>query len=114
MEEYQGESETHRPYIYFLSDHFTLVLPDLTYMDGVEDSNVPVLTFVPVPKGTDYDAKVLSFCYFLFSLYPIFGGLPKSSGSNAIGLFEALCEVALGRKTGYLRHLGNAVISAGK
>lgn len=64
IEEYKGKDDSHRPYIYSSSDHFTLVLPDLTYMDGVEDSNVPVLSFVPVPNGTDYDDKVLSFCYY--------------------------------------------------
>ncbi len=64
IEEYRGKEETHRPYIYSTSDHFTLVLPDLTYMDGVEDSSIPVLTFVPVEEGTDYDDKVLSFCYY--------------------------------------------------
>lgn len=64
MEEYQGEDETHRPYIYSSSDHFTLVLPDLTYTDGVEDSRLPVLIFAPVEHGTDYDEKVLSFCYY--------------------------------------------------
>lgn len=64
IEEYKGVDETHRPYIYSSSDHFTLVLPDLTYMDGVEDSSVPSLTFVPVTNGTDYDDKVLSFCYY--------------------------------------------------
>jgi len=64
LEEYKGENETHRPYIYSASDHFTLVLPDLTYMDGVEDSNVPVLAFVPVANGTVYDEKVLSYCYY--------------------------------------------------
>lgn len=64
VEEYKGEDETHRPYIYSSSDHFTLVLPDLTYIDGVEDSNLPILTFVPVENGTNYDDKVLSFCYY--------------------------------------------------
>lgn len=64
VEEYKGEDESHRPYIYSSSDHFTLVLPDLTYMDGVEDSGVPILIFVPVENGTDYDDKVLSFCYY--------------------------------------------------
>lgn len=64
VEEYKGENETHRPYIYSSSDHFTLVLPDLTYMDGVEDSSNPILTFVPVADGTDLDDKVLSFCYY--------------------------------------------------
>ena len=64
VEEYKGKDETHRPYIYSSSDHFTLVLPDLTYMDGVEDSKLPILTFVPAENGTDYDDKVLSFCYY--------------------------------------------------
>ena len=64
VEEYKDADEAHRPYIYSSSDHFTLVLPDLTYMDGVEDSNIPVLSFVPVENGTEYDDKVLSFCYY--------------------------------------------------
>ncbi|MCD7765086.1 MAG: AAA family ATPase, partial [Lachnospiraceae bacterium] len=63
MEEYAGQDELHRPYICSSSDHFTLVLPDLTYMEGVEDSSLPVLLFAPVPDGTAYDSKVLSFCY---------------------------------------------------
>lgn len=63
-EEYQHADETHRPYIYASSDHFTLVLPDLTYMDGIEDSGIPNLVFTPVPDGTAYDAKILSFCYY--------------------------------------------------
>lgn len=64
IEEYKEAGETHRPYICSSSDHFTLVLPDLTYLDGVEDNNIPILTFIPVPNGTDYDSKVLSFCYY--------------------------------------------------
>lgn len=64
VEEYRGENETHRPYIYSSSDHFTLVLPDLTYLKGVEDSSVPGLVFVPVEDGTDFDDKVLAFCYY--------------------------------------------------
>lgn len=64
VEEYREADESHRPYIYSSSDHFTLVLPDLTYMDGVEESEFPVITFVPVENGTDYDEQVLSFCYY--------------------------------------------------
>ena len=64
IEEYKGADEAHRPYIYSSSDHFTLVLPDLTYLEGVEDSSLPVLTFVPVEEGTDYDDRILSFCYY--------------------------------------------------
>ena len=33
-------------------------------MNGVEDSSVPNLTFVPIENGTDYDDRVLSFCYY--------------------------------------------------
>ena len=62
-EEYAFADEAHKPYIYSSSDHFTLVLPDLTYEKGVEDTTMPVLSFVPVPGGTALDAKVLSFCY---------------------------------------------------
>ena len=63
IEEYKDANEAHKPYIYSSSDHFTLVLPDLTYDSGLEDANTPVLTFVPVPNGTELDEKVLSFCY---------------------------------------------------
>ena len=30
----------------------------------VEDDKISALSFVPVPDGTDYDAKVLAFCYY--------------------------------------------------
>ena len=63
MEEYALTDEMHKPYIYSTSDHFTLVLPDLTYEKGVEDETLPVLNFVPVPNGTELDGKVLAFCY---------------------------------------------------
>lgn len=64
IEEYHDADETHKPYIYSSSDHFTLVLPDLTYTEGVKDSNNPVLAFAPVPHGTEHDDKVLAFCYY--------------------------------------------------
>ena len=64
MEEYASADETHKPFIQSASDHFTLVLPDLTYDKGVENKMAPVLSFAPVPGGTEHDARVLSFCYF--------------------------------------------------
>lgn len=64
IEEYEDTDKAHKPYIYSLSDHFTLVLPDLTYAGGVENGSMPVLMFVPVPGGTELDEKVLSFCYY--------------------------------------------------
>lgn len=62
-EEYAEADEMHKPYIYSTSDHFTLVLPDMTYADGVNDGRAPAVTFVPVPDGTVYDERVLGFCY---------------------------------------------------
>ena len=62
-EEYLTADDAHKPYIYSASDHFTLVLPDLTYSDGMVDSDYPVLEFAPVPNGSQYDEKVLSYCY---------------------------------------------------
>ncbi len=64
MEEYAFTDEAHKPYIYSTSDHFTLVLPDLTYDKGVEDEMAPTLIYAPVPSGTEMDGKVLSFCCF--------------------------------------------------
>ncbi|MCR5517696.1 MAG: putative DNA binding domain-containing protein [Lachnospiraceae bacterium] len=63
MEEYQDEDETHKPYIYSSSDHFTLVLPDLTYEKGLSEDEPAEVTFAPVPNGTDYDGRVLAYCY---------------------------------------------------
>lgn len=52
MEEYASADEAHKPYIYSTSDHFTLVLPDLTFEEGVLDATITILTFIPVPNGT--------------------------------------------------------------
>lgn len=63
MEEYKDADEMHKPYINLGSSYFTLVLPDLTYQEGLKDSSIPSLSFVPVKNSTKYDKKVLEFCY---------------------------------------------------
>ena len=63
IEDYAGADDSHRPFICSASDHFTLVLPDLTYTNGICDSSLPNVNFIPAKNGTDLDAKVLSFCY---------------------------------------------------
>ena len=63
-EEYAAADERHKPYICASSDHFTLVLPDLTYADGIKDEQFPVLVYAPIPNGTEHDGKVLSYCYY--------------------------------------------------
>ncbi len=62
-EEYENADETHKPYIFSSSDHFTLVLPDMTYENGVEEDGCMPVKFVPVPNGSEHDAKVLAFCF---------------------------------------------------
>lgn len=63
-QEYSEVDEKHRPYIYSTTDHFTLVLPDLTYSEGLSMEESPNVEFMPVPNGTVYDEKILSFCYY--------------------------------------------------
>ena len=63
VEDYSDADEKHKPYICSASDHFTLVLPDLTYAAGVTDTSLPGLEFVPVPGGSNHDEQILSFCY---------------------------------------------------
>ena len=62
-EAYRFADEKHKPYICTESDHFTLVLPDLTYDAGVRDANVPALEIMPIENGTKYDKDVLEYCY---------------------------------------------------
>lgn len=62
-EEYQNADKAHKPYIYSATDHFTLVLPDLSYADGISGGIVPALEFAPVANGSRYDEDILSFCY---------------------------------------------------
>ena len=62
-EEYRDADSAHRPYIYSATDHFTLVLPDLSFTEGVSSNLLPVLEFPPVPDGSRFDEEILSFCY---------------------------------------------------
>lgn len=63
-QDYQNENPSHKPYIYSSSDHFTLVLADLTYEPGIENNDIPVLAYVPISNGTTLDEKVVAFCYY--------------------------------------------------
>ena len=63
VEEYIDADLRHKPYIYSSSDHFTLVLPDLTYEDGITDESLQIMEYLPIPHETSHDKKILSFCY---------------------------------------------------
>lgn len=61
-EDYAAADISHKPYILSTSDHFTLVLPDLTYAGGTVLSDVSLM-YAPVPSGTKHDDKILSYCF---------------------------------------------------
>ena len=63
IQDYSKVDDNHKPYIFSSSDHFTLVLPDLTYAEGIKDDSVPHIEFVPVSNGSEHDEKILAFCY---------------------------------------------------
>lgn len=63
-EEYEAADEAHKPWIFSASDHFTLVLPDLTCTDGTDDPRFPELLYAPVSAGSVHDGRVLSYCYY--------------------------------------------------
>lgn len=63
VQEYEKADKKHRPFIFSSSDHFTLVLPDLTFEDGIEDDSVPNVEFIPAANSTEHDEKILAFCY---------------------------------------------------
>lgn len=63
VEDYAQADQNHKPYVYSSSDHFTLVLPDLTYEAGIEDDTAYPVEFLPPVNGTKHDEKVLGFCY---------------------------------------------------
>lgn len=66
IEEYESADEQHKPYVLSTSDHFTLVLPDLTYAGGISAAVSPdKIMYVPVPDGSKFDSQVLAFCYSL-------------------------------------------------
>lgn len=60
-EEYASADSLHKPYIFSASDHFTLVLPDLTYMAGVSAPG-EAIEYAPVSNETKYDRTILAFC----------------------------------------------------
>ena len=62
-EEYKEADSSHKPYIFSASDQFTLVLPDLSYAEGLKDSELIQLEFPPIPGGSSYDGDILSYCY---------------------------------------------------
>jgi ATP-dependent DNA helicase RecG len=64
IESYADVDIRHKPFIYSSSSHFTLVLPDMTYDDGVDTGIMPIIDFISLERVSDYDRKILSYCHY--------------------------------------------------
>lgn len=64
IEAYSDVDIRHKPFIYSSSSHFSLVLPDLTYEDGIDTGIMPFIDFISLEKVSDYDRKILSYCHY--------------------------------------------------
>ena len=62
-EAYKDADDKHKPYINCQSDHFTLVLPDLTYEEGIDNHPGNQLVYPPIEDESKYDNLILSYCY---------------------------------------------------
>lgn len=58
---YKNFDNNHRPFIFSTDDHFTLVLPDLTYENGIENDSS--LIYIPIKGESRYDYDILEYCY---------------------------------------------------
>lgn len=57
---YADADENHKPYILPESNQFTLVLPDLTYEDGIQ--NEVFLEYPPIENESPHDAEIIRCC----------------------------------------------------
>ena len=65
IQSYEGQDSAHRPFIYSTSDHFRLVLPDLTYEEGIADSDdMSTVELIPIERISSHDEKILKYCAF--------------------------------------------------
>ncbi len=61
--DYSKCDDSHRPYVLSATDHFTLVLPDLTYEQGITDPFIDEIVYEDSPSGSEHDRKILAYCY---------------------------------------------------
>ncbi len=65
IQAYEKVDDRHKPVIYSTSDHFTLILPDLTYAEGIASlDELPQIDFMALEKNSEYDEKILTYCHY--------------------------------------------------
>lgn len=63
VEDYRNVSDSHKPFIFVKNNQFSIVLPDLTYEDGVQVSEDNYAFLQTVKNPSKYDLSILAFCY---------------------------------------------------
>lgn len=63
MADYATQDQNHQPYVISTRNHFTLVLPDLTYEKGIINSDKPQLNYQRRENESVHDNAILMFCY---------------------------------------------------
>lgn len=64
-EAYSNADRLHKPFISATTDHFRLILPDLTYDKGIETiSMLPPVEFIPIDIKSKHDETILTLCSY--------------------------------------------------
>lgn len=63
IEDYKAGNQAQKPFIFSKNNQFSIVLPDLTYEDGVELSEESLSLIQPILGQGKFDLPILSFCY---------------------------------------------------
>lgn len=63
MDEYKSYGPTHQPYISSFGERFLIVLPDLTYDDGIAIEEDSLHLVKPVTTPSPHDNRILAYCY---------------------------------------------------
>lgn len=62
-EEYRDADLKHKPYIFSRQNSFSIVLPDLTYEDGIDITTEMISLSKPILNESKYDNLILAYCF---------------------------------------------------
>lgn len=63
MDDYKVAPLNQKPYVYSKNKQFTIVLPDLTFKEGVQTAEDSLKLVSSIEKPSKHDLSILAFCY---------------------------------------------------
>lgn len=63
VEDYKNQDESHQPFVYSKNNQFSIILPDITYSDGVITDEESIKILSPIENPARHDSSILAFCY---------------------------------------------------